>query len=73
MLPEYKINLLNKNKKIIKTIENLENIEENIIKQDNQRKYNKNYIKKIKSKKKYNYQSKVEKNNLNNNKKLVSY
>ena len=79
MLPEYKINLLNKNKKIIKTIGNLENIEENIIKQDTQRKkfmykkYNKNYMKKIKSKKKYNYQSKVEKNNFDNNKKLVSY
>ena len=34
ILPEYKMNLLNKNKKIIKKIENIENIESNFIKQD---------------------------------------
>ena len=80
ILPEYKIDLLNKNKKIIKTIGNFIKIEENFTQQDNKgkklkfmnKKYNKNYMKKNKFKKKYNYQSKVEKNNLDN-KKLVSY
>jgi ribonuclease E len=80
IVPEYKIDLLNKNKKIIKTIGNFIKIEENFTKQDNKgkklkfmnKKYNKNNMKKNKFKKKINYQSKVEKNNLDN-KKLVSY
>ena len=63
ILPEYKINLLNKNKKIIKKIENLEKIEKiekKFIEKDFIRKefVNKKFIKKDKFKKKYNYQSK---------------
>ena len=53
ILPEYKINLLNKNKKIIKKIENLEKIENNFIKQ--------NYIKKNFSNKKFNKNNKFKK------------
>ena len=69
ILPEYKIDLLNKNEKIIKKIENLEKIEnfekikkieKNFIDRDFKRKEftNKKFIKKGKFKKKYNYQSK---------------
>ena len=74
ILPEYKIILLNKNKKIIKKIENFEHIEKNFVKQDNTRKQfsNKNYIKKAESKKKYNYLSKVAKSEFDN-KKLVRH
>lgn len=74
ILPEYKINLLNKNKKIIKKIENFEQIEKNFIKQRNERKEfaNKNYIKKRESRKKYNYLSKMTKNDFDN-KKLVKH
>jgi len=75
LIPEYKINLLNKNKKIINKIEN---IEKNFIKQNYRRKkffspkYNKNFGKKGKFKKKYNYHSKVKKNYFEN-KKSVNY
>ena len=74
ILPEYKINLLNKNKKIIKKIENFEQIEKNFIKQRNERKEfaNKNDIKKRESRKKYNYLSKMTKNDFDN-KKLVKH
>ena len=59
--PEYKIDLLNKNKKIISKIENLEKINKNFIEKDSIRKEfaNNKFIKKGKFKKKYNYQSKV--------------
>ncbi len=38
VIPEYKIDLLNKNKKIIKKVENIEKMEKNYIKQDYKRK-----------------------------------
>ena len=59
-------------------MENIEKIEKNFIKQDfsrrefNNRKYNKKFAEKDNLKKKYNYQSKFEKNNINN-KKLADY
>ena len=61
ILPEYKMNLLNKNKKIIKKIENIENIESSFVKQDyNTNKfknglYNKKFLKRSKFKKKYKF------------------
>jgi len=79
IIPEYKIDLLNKNKKIIKKIQNLERIEDAFIKQDKKRKeftnrkYNKKFVKKGKSRKEYNYRLKRDKNNINNNKKLAGY
>jgi len=65
MIPEYKIDLLNKNKKIIKKIENIETIENSFIKQNYGRNKfaNKKFIKRNKLKRKYNYQSKKKKNN----------
>ena len=73
ILPEYKIDLLNKNKKIIKKIENfekIEKIEKNFIERDFQRKNfdNKKFAKKNKFKKKYNYYSKERKYNFDNKK-----
>ena len=55
ILPEYKIDLLNKNKKIIKKIENLEKIEKNFIEKSYKRKEfaNKKFLKKGKFRKKY--------------------
>jgi len=64
VIPEYKIALLNKNKKIIKKIENIETIQNNFIKQNYNRKkftnkkFNKNFRKSNKFTKKYPYQSK---------------
>ena len=74
ILPEYKIDLLNKNKKIIKKIENLEKIDKNFIEKDFIRKefVNKKFIKKDKFKKKYNYKSKERKYSFDN-KKLARY
>ena len=65
VIPEYKIYLLNKNKKIMKKIENIETIENSFIKQNyNRNKFtNKKFIKRDKFKKKYNYQSKKRRNN----------
>ena len=73
ILPEYKIDLLNKNKKIIKKIENLEKIEKiekKFIEKDFIRKefINKKFIKKDKFKKKYNYKSKEKKYSFDNKK-----
>ena len=75
IIPEYKIDLLNKNKKIIKKIENIEKISlknnynrKNFI--DN--KFNKNSKVSNKSRKKFKYHSKIEKNNFEN-KKLANY
>ena len=75
IIPEYKIDLLNKNKKIIKKIENIEKISlkdnynrKNFI--DN--KFNKNSKVSNKSSKKFKYHSKIEKNNFAN-KKLANY
>jgi len=77
VIPEYKIDLLNKNKKIIKKVENIEKIEKNFIKQDYDRKgfkknrFNKKFSKGSKFKKKYNFRSKI-RNNFEN-KKFVNY
>ena len=75
IIPEYKIDLLNKNKKIIKKIENIKKISlkdnynrKNFI--DN--KFNKNSKVSNKSRKKFKYNSKIEKNNFEN-KKLANY
>ena len=79
IIPEYKIDLLNKNKKVIKKVYNIEDIEKGTNKPNDQRtkfsknKYNKNYNKKYKFRKKFNYKSNVEKKYFDNNKKSVSY
>ena len=79
VIPEYKIDLLNKNKKVIKKVYNIEDIEKRTNKPNDQRmkfsknKYNKNYNKKSKFRKKFNYKSNVEKKHFDNNKKSVSY
>ena len=74
ILPEYKIDLLNKNNKIIKKVENHEKVEGNFTKRDfiGRKFINKNYIDKNKRKKKYNYHSKIRRNNFDN-KKAVRY
>ena len=69
-IPEYKIDLLNKNKKIIKKVENIEKIEKTIIKLTKDRKNftthknNKIFKTRNKFKKKFKYYSKTKKNNL---------
>jgi len=71
IIPEYKIDLLNKNKKIIKKIENIEKISlKNNYNNKNfmNRKFNKNSIMRNRSKKKFRYHSKVIKNNFENKK-----
>ena len=75
IIPEYKIDLLNKNKKIIKKIENIEKISlKNNYNKKNfiGNKFNKNSKMSNKSKKKFRYHSKIEKNNFEN-KKLANY
>ena len=63
----------------MKKVYNIENIEKDTNKRDNQRmmfsknKYNKNYNKKSKFRKKFNYKSNVEKKYFDNNKKSVRY
>ena len=77
IIPEYKIDLLNKNKKIIFKIENIENTNRDFIKQNYNRnefknkKFNKNFKTRGKFKKKYNYHSKITKNNFES-KKLIN-
>ena len=79
IIPEYKIDLLNKNKKVIKKVYNIEDIEKRTNKPNDLRmkfsknKYNKNYNKKSKFREKFNYKSNVEKKYFDNNKKSVSY
>lgn len=78
VIPEYKIFLLNKNKKTIRKIENIETNENNFIKQNYSskkfasKKFNKNFRKKSKFKKKYNYQIKKRKNNLDSKKLVIN-
>ena len=74
LIPEYKIDLLNKNKKIIKKIENIETIEDNFIKQNyNREKFtNKKFARTHKFKKKYYYKSKKIKNDFDS-KKFANY
>ena len=68
-MPEYKIELLNKNKKIIKKVENIERIEKNSFKPSfnkrnfNDKKFNKNFKIKNKFKKKFRFHAKTRKNN----------
>ena len=73
-IPEYKIDLLNKNKKIIKKIENIETIENSFIKQNyNRKKFtNKKFGRTHKFKKKYYYKSKKVKNDFDS-KKFANY
>ena len=64
VIPEYKINLLNKNKKIIKKIENIETIENNFMKSNyiGKKIINKKFVKGNKYKKRYNFPSNKRKN-----------
>ena len=78
VIPEYKIELLNKNKKVIKKIENIEKIE-NISEKNNyvrnnfkNNKFNKHFKTRNKYKKKFKYRSKLKKNNFEN-KKIANY
>ena len=77
-IPEYKIDLLNKNKKIIKKIENIEKIEKNFLEQNYNRKNfinkknNKNFGMRGKFKKKFRYNPKIRKNHFEK-KKTASY
>ncbi len=68
VIPEYKIDLLNKNKKIIKKIENIEKIEDSFIKQ----KYNRSKFNNKKFSKKNNIRSKKIKSGFNPNKLINS-
>ncbi len=68
VIPEYKIDLLNKNKKIIKKIENIEKIEDSFIKQ----KYNRSKFNNKKFSKKNNFHSKKIKSGFNPNKLINS-
>ena len=74
IIPEYKIYLMNKNKKIIKKVENIEKVENNFIKQDYSRKKfnNKKFGKPNKFRKKFNYQGKKRRMGFDN-KKIVNY
>ena len=78
IIPEYKIELLNKNKKIINKIENIENIKDISLKENYakknfiNKKNNKNFKMRGKFKKKFKYYSKIKKNNFEN-KKTANY
>ena len=74
VIPEYKIDLLNKNKKTIKKVENIERIGDNVIKQKyNRNKFiNKKFSKKGKFQKRNNYQSKKRRNHFDA-KKIANY
>ena len=74
IIPEYKIDLLNKNKKIIKKVEHITNIEKTPLRNNynkkhfRNKKFNKNSKMTNKSRKKFKYYSKVDKNNFYNKK-----
>ena len=70
MIPEYKIDLLNKNKKIIKKIENIEKAP-SLFNYNKFNKFNK-FKSRNNSKKKFNYRPKTKRNNFEN-KKIVNY
>lgn len=78
IIPEYKIDLLNKNKKIIKKIENIEKIEKISLKHNYNKKnfinkkFNKNSKMRNNFRRKFKYHSKTEKSNFGN-KKLANY
>ena len=77
IIPEYKIDLLNKNKKVLHKIENIQEFEIKSIKPDfkrnifNRNHYKKKFNKRNKFKKNHNFRSKIEKDNFGN-KKLVT-
>ena len=74
IIPEYKIELFNKNKKIINRIENIEKIEDISYQQNytkkkfTNNKFKKNFMQSRKFKKKYNYDSKIVKKKFENKK-----
>jgi ribonuclease E len=76
LFPEYKIELLNKSKKLINRIENVEKIDEIHLNNNKQkfqnRKFKKNYKFSNKAKKKFSYSSKVNKKKIDN-KKNINY
>ena len=78
IIPEYKIELLNKNKKIINKIENIEKIKDISLKENYakknfiNKKNNKNFKMRGKFKKKFKHYSKIKKNNFEN-KKTANY
>ena len=78
VIPEYKIDLLNKNNKIIKKIENIEEVEKILSKVNYDRKnfknkkFNKNFKMRNKFRKKFKHHSKIKKNNFEN-KKLANF
>ena len=78
IIPEYRIDLLNKNNKTINKIENIEEVEKIYLKDNYNRKnfmnkkYNKNFKKRNKFKKKFKYHSKFKKGNFEN-KKLANF
>ena len=78
IIPEYKIELLNKNKKIINKVENIEKIKDISLKENYgkknfiNKKNNKNFKMRGKFKKKFKYYSKMKKNNFEN-KKTANY
>ena len=78
IIPEYKIELLNKNKKIINKIENIEKIKDISLKENYakknfiNKKNNKNFKMRDKFKKKFKHYSKIKKNNFEN-KKTANY
>ena len=75
IIPEYKMDLLNKNKKIIKKIENIEKVysRKNQIKKNfSNKKFNKNFRMRDKFKRKFKHHSKMRRNNFEN-KKLANY
>jgi len=69
ILPEYKIDLLNKNNKIIKSIFNIERVEKHTSEKDFKKK---KFMKKNKFKKKFNYKPNFNKK-FSNNKKILNY
>jgi len=79
IIPEYKIELLNKNKKIINKVENIEKIEKILTNKNFDRKNfinkknNKNFKKNNRFKKNFRYYSKSKKNNFVNNKRPINY
>jgi len=75
IIPEYKIDLLNKNKKIIKKIENIEKVysgKNQIKKNFLNKKFNKNFRMRNKFKRKFKHHSSMKKNNFEN-KKFANY
>jgi len=74
IIPEYRIELLNKNKKIIKKVENFEKVQDNFSSRNPNRRHfvNKNFKRGRKFNKKFRYRAKGKRNNFEN-KKSASY